>query len=604
MNVLATFKGESVKIVDIDVNGSAVYIIYIDSSDILKRALIYSPGNSDNLAIGASIPANKVRLDNVFYVAKNGSDMNTGTMEDPFLSIQAGIDYILDLDILDPSTGKFAVLKVSPGTYIEQIHSVQGLFIDGQTHNVTTSEAQPVILYNTGVDSDHWPLRGEVGDHFYMGNIHIKTDAGKIFGPIGNNRFNSIKFEGGYFIERDEDIQLYTVYKDCAFIWSKAFELLGVATQGRYMVFEQCWFGWWQTMRFESTHTAGNAVLDMDGGHLAFTQLMLKGDWYHFAKNVHSFGAYRHEYDTTKGVSYRNVTVSNGLHFFSEPMHFQMINCGMTDAAEMPLPADQPDITSDVIISKCTFINCSMYNGLCGCVQIQNPEKNVGGDTTNKYFDLEAAVTSIPASGRGTIHVHEDLEDLPELVLNSKSNVAIEGGKQYEMSFTGKICEVGPDQELHFHNIEYMDGGDIEVNGNDALLCFESCSTAECNIVATSGADSYIHINKTNILSTSAGPCLEVNNIDTYLMVSYSRLKGGTGQPAINFNVEADHRAKAKFSTFIHGDDGNENPIVRTGTFTVYVAIYNCAGNATLVPTGITNTISSANITYDDHITF
>ena len=360
------------------------------------------------------------RIDRVVYVAKNGDDSNIGTYVDPFLTIQAAIDYIVASGII--GLGQQALVEVYPGVYTEQIESIQGIFISGGVQNVPTTDSGVVVIYNTGVDAAHYPLCGDDGNAFYLRNLTVQTDDGGVFGKLSNSRFNSILFSGGEFIEGTENVSLYAVWKNCSFLNSNAFNLTGVAPQGRYLVFEQCWFGWWKTIRFESTHTIGNAVFDMEGGHLAFTQMMLKGDWYHFAKNYHSFGAYRHQFDTTKGISYRNVTISNGMHFLSDPMFFQMIGSEMTDAAEMPIPADEADLTADVPITDCVFVDNAMHNGLSGQIQIRSTLRNVGVDTINRYISIQAAIDSLPYGGMIFLQPEVYTEQI-----HSRANITIQG---------------------------------------------------------------------------------------------------------------------------------------------------------------------------------
>lgn len=360
------------------------------------------------------------RVENMVYVAKNGDDANIGTEEDPFLTIQAAIDYAVSLGVI--WLGGRVLITVNPGIYTEQLKSYQGIYISGVIQNVSTSEGGAVTLYNTGADADHYPLSGEDNYDFWLKNITVQTDPGGVFGKLSNSRFNTVSFVGGEFIERSQDIALYCIWKNCSFLSCVGFNLTGVAPQGRYLVFIDCWFGWWKTMRFESTHTVGNAVFDMEGGHLAFTQVMIKGDWYHFAKNYHSFGAYRHEFDTTKGISFRHVTISNGMHFFSDPMNFQMIGCEMTDAAEMPIPVDAKDITADVPITDCVFVNNAMHNGIDGNIQIRGTQRNVGVGTINRYFSIQDAIDSLPSGGMIFLQPATYEEQI-----HSKANITIQG---------------------------------------------------------------------------------------------------------------------------------------------------------------------------------
>ena len=57
MNVSATYKGESVTIIDIDVNGSSIYVSYIDASSVLKISQDFFRGSDvfTTIAIAATI---------------------------------------------------------------------------------------------------------------------------------------------------------------------------------------------------------------------------------------------------------------------------------------------------------------------------------------------------------------------------------------------------------------------------------------------------------------------------------------------------------------------------------------------------------------------
>lgn len=361
------------------------------------------------------IKAPDIPAENTAYVSPS---FHYDTTKRTFPTIQEAFDYMYDTFGFVFGTTIF----VYPGTYTEQIHTFAGYFIQGITRATPSSEWHPVVLYNTGADPDHYPLRANDGDGYFIKNIDITTDTGGVFGKLSNSRFDGIRFQGGSFIEGTENINLYETWSNCAFLNCKGFNLTGVAPQGRYLLFENCWFGWWNTATFESTHLTGNAVFDIDGGHFAFTKLSLKGDWYHFAKNYHSFGAYRTEYDTTKGIVYRNVTISNGIHFVSDPMSFKMIGCEMEDAAEMPIPDGEADITADVPITDVNFQNNSMHNGLSGEIEIQGNLRYVGGNAINKYISIQDAIDSLPSSGLIFLQPGTYTEQI-----HSRANIVIQG---------------------------------------------------------------------------------------------------------------------------------------------------------------------------------
>ena len=535
------------------------------------------------------------------YVAEVSPSFHYNSFKRQFPTIQEAIDFM---------HGKYGahtgvIINVHSGYYTEQIHSYPGYFIRGIARHAPTNELRPVTLYNTGADPAHYPMRAEANDFYLMQNMNIMTDAGGTFGKLGQDRYDGVYFGGGSFTESTFDTVVYNTWMDCSFVNSKAFNLTGTnVANARYLVLLNCWFGWWQNPVLTSTHTGGYAVFDMDGGHLAFTNLTLGGDWYHFAKNYHSFGAYRHVYDTTAGIAYRGVTVSNGIHFVSNPGVFQMANCDMLDSAEMPLPADQCDITADVPITDAILVGNQMFNGICGEIQITDHVKNVGGDASNKYFDLVEAVKSV--TGEDIIMLGEDQIDVPKLTMPASGTVQIRGRSLYGITFTGDIADLTANDILIFDACGAITGGTVNVNGNNAELHMHGCICSEnaFEILVTSGTDAIVHIRDSSLTGSAGKSALQINSIDPSYKVSFSRLTGATGEPAVEFTVEADDKFKAKFSTLLHGDGGANYPVIYTGAGKISIAVYNSGLNSPWNAAEFANSIGGANNATDIAIDF
>ena len=183
-------------------------------------------------------------------------------------------------------------------------------------------------------------------------------------------------------------------------------------------------------------------------------------------------------------------------------------------------------------------------------------------------------------------------------------NVTIEGHKLYSLSFTDDVVEVGLDAQIVFYGVTNINGGNIEVNGNNSYVGFEECLTVNAYTTLTSGVDSYILVYNSTIKAPSGHPGILVNNIDTTIVSGYSRIDGGVGHPAIMFAVEADDRLKAKFSTLIHGDGGANAPLQYSGANSIDIAVYSCAFNAAWNASDFINKIGSANNTTDAYIDF
>lgn len=58
MNISATYKGESVTIVDVDVNGGTIYVTYIDDSDVMKVSSDLFPNTTTMVTIATSATVN------------------------------------------------------------------------------------------------------------------------------------------------------------------------------------------------------------------------------------------------------------------------------------------------------------------------------------------------------------------------------------------------------------------------------------------------------------------------------------------------------------------------------------------------------------------
>lgn len=104
-------------------------------------------------AIDELVKEFNVELDNVVYVAKNGNDSATGvkigTISNPFLTVQAAIN-----SILDASSSKVYVVMVLPGRYLENVTFKPWVNIVGITKEATViasgSEGTHSCTFTTG----------------------------------------------------------------------------------------------------------------------------------------------------------------------------------------------------------------------------------------------------------------------------------------------------------------------------------------------------------------------------------------------------------------------------------------------------------------------
>jgi hypothetical protein len=536
----------------------------------------------------------------IVYVSADGDDVaGNGSFGLPFLTIEKANDHAIALVNPVVDWDECAIVKVRPGKYTEHLtNSHRRVFIVGE-HGELEGWPKDVVIYNTGADAAHYPIDTEFGLNLI--GITVKVDAGGVYGKIINKAlFSMCTFEDGYFIENpDSDVNMY--FNFC-YLGGKSFNLTGVVNHSRFFAFRRCDMQSSEPMIFGSTGVGFSKTLKLESSKLDI-DLQIKGDWSLLSQITEIYLGGKITFDTNGSIDIYNNIIVNGIHFISDTAGTKrIINCFFR---EITMAAD---IVADVVITAVEYAGNQQDKGLCSNFQLAGPNRAVGGFARNKYCSLQAAISSIPASDAGVIDLHESLSGLDKLVLNSESKIVIKGSKEYTLTFTGDIVEVGANQEVSFHELALLDGGEMKINGANAILAFEGCLTATGYITVASGVGSMFISYFSSLQSISGHPALTIDNIDTMCVVGYSRVKGFvdalTGEPAVNFNVEADSKFKAKFSTFLHGKGGSNSPIIRTGSFTVSVAIYNCAGNKDLTPTGISNTIGVPNITVDPQLDF
>jgi len=336
------------------------------------------------------------------YVAKNGSDASiNGGSDTPFLTIQAGIDYIYTTYGPITDTSNKAVVLVAPGKYTEQIHSYDNIIITSYASGWDSTHTEPsVTLYNTGADSAHYPLRSDEDESFEMIGINIETDASGVVGKMPWGSFRNCRFNYGDFVETNRFILF--ICSSCTFRYAEhsGFNLTGTNLVGmRILLLYKCKYEHNLTCNFASTHDSSSSIR-MTDCEIAGT-VDIGGDWH---LTLNKSNVYRHLrrniIDTTGSLSVIDSSLVNGLHFTSAPSLFTMINSSFKGFGSSRIPDGEGDITSDVPITNSNYSNNIQYNGLDGEIQIINSTKRVGYGLTDSYKTLTEAVK---ASSSGDI---------------------------------------------------------------------------------------------------------------------------------------------------------------------------------------------------------
>ena len=500
-------------------------------------------------------------------------------------------------DAIDSLTAGGMVF-IAPGTYTEQIASNANITLQGYTTEGPPSK-KATILYNTGLDSSHWPLRSNDDDYYVMNDITIETNAGEVIGKLGAHNFSGCVFSKGHFIEATKNADMLLGLSSCTFSESKAFDLTGVGSGGlRAMTIIGCFFGDHTIhVKFDSTHTNTLAVVKNCVFHKCYPDI--GGNWALEMSDCHILGSSRSVISTTNKITCIKCILSNGLHFTSDPGTIVQL-CTFQDDCGYAITGE--DVTSDVTVTNVDYVSNVQQNGLSGKIQIQDPVKNAGGDSVNRYYTLQDAVTSVPTNGAGLIKIFADMTGLAELTLPTGADVTLDAQQTYNLTFSNDIVEIGANQKCFFQNFVTLNGGEIFVNGSASELKFIDCGVVNGHVTITDGSD--VKIRRSGLVADSGFPAVTMNDLTCAFTFGYSKLQGSTGYPAINITSECDGMIKAKFSALISGTPLTIAPLLYTAANKLDIAVYNCGLSGTWAADDFTNTIGNANNTTDSNIDF
>lgn len=512
-----------------------------------------------------------------------------------FNSINAANEYVLaNL----PTYPIKATIVVYPGIYEESIeNSFYRIHIVGTAP--TSYYLKGAILYNTGADADHYPIKCSGTSALNIMNLTVMVDTGGCFGELPNIRADNCSFRTGYFTECTSTASRTCEFRHCN-IKGDGFVLSGESGD-RFIAFRNCdMYG--GTLEFNSTNAAGKTKSIKFSKSMLSADAEINGDWAITGYLSELYGSAVIKFGTSASITLDKMVFPNGIHFTANSSCCEIItDCNFKNST---IAVDHKDVSADVTITDVIYSGNDQQNGICGCLQITDSEKNVGNGTRDRYFSLQDAITSVPAGEYAIIRVWEDQVDLPEITLpNANTNINVNGQKKYSLTFTGDIVEIGDNQIFGFSDMGKLDGGNIELNGTNAELSFESCQYIVGYVTLTAGVFAILY--KSSLFGSTGHKAINVNNTLTPVIIGYSRVQGSTGNAAVEFTVDADNKLKAKYSTFIHGDKDTSAPLFFTGSSgKVDIAMYNCGLNAAWDPAKIYNTIGSANVTTDIGITF
>ena len=524
-----------------------------------------------------------------------------------FNTIQSAIDWVHNSSWYSSLTStNTATVFVYPGYYREQITCWEHIRLRSYTDHYLGTE-RVVTLRSAGNNSSDYPLKPGVDYQYYIEGFTIRTSGADnyIISEMVNAKFINCLFKYGRFIENTVDYSTAMSFLNCTWWCNKPFVIEGVrGNAARSIWFDQCWiYGnspYHSQSSFGSTHATGTgAVIEMNNTRVV-GNIDIKGDWDYISdrcrtrrSTTHTSGL-RNTYDTDGYIHITNTTIGNGLHFASDASTKIIHNCDFNDSLSVPLWAGEADITSDVTIPIVDYIQNIQQNGNDGEIQIIDPIKPVGDNAVNRYRNIQEAVDSI--NTEGIVDLYESYTSLAELTIPNNTKVTIDGKRSYSLAFTGNVATLALGEELIFNRLSRITGGTVELTGNNAEFHMHSCPCGDntLEVLCTSGTDTKCHFRNVNLIGATGKSVIQSACLTTSIKICYSGLKGATGQPAIEFTVEADDIFEARYSTFVHGDGVANKPIIYTGANSIAYKMYLCALNAALDASDFTNGITSA----------
>ena len=569
--------------------------------------------NVKELKINDENVSSIANVNNIVYVSKDGNDeTGNGSLGNPFLTINHANNYAIENIPVWPNR---VVIKIAPGLYTDE-HLTQShyrIHIVGNSHNLDHRE-RDVIIANTGVDVDHYPLG--MNKYLNLNNITIATmDAiydnyvPGIFGTLMNmSQFSDCTFKGGYFIEQEEiDAEGIVMNFDTCFFSGDAFKLNNVIrSPSRFIALRNCDISS-GIMTFESTGS-NNRTIKIENTMIDNT-LKINGDWDLLMQWSELYSDGKITFDTNGYIDIFSSIIVNGIHFYSDtPLTKKLVNSIFKNT-----PDGEGDITADEAVEFIEYSGNHQDHGIDGEVITVSKIKNVGGGQ-NMYRNIHEALKGSILTDT-IINLEGDVEIDSPLIINPNIDVQIDGNKKWKLTTTHAttLCELGDNQQVSFVNLKQIIGGKKAIiNGDNAQLSLVSCGRHYqpnyINVEIISGNNnSCLYSVKSTIIGTGA-PTIKISDIDACIIIDRTFIKGAAGQPAVEWIVDADGKFKAKYSTFLHGDLAGNSPLLNSdpGNGDIMFSIYNCAFNAAYPTSDFTNSINSvnANLTVDSGITF
>jgi hypothetical protein len=501
-------------------------------------------------------------IQRTIFVDKGSNVVETGTVQQPYHSIQSGIAAASSGDLV----------LIYPGTYVEQIQAKTGVTVRGM-------DRYECILENTGVDASTYPLADSGNQEFKIENMTIRaTDTVGVIHRLGNTAtstvmhdFTDVYFTAGAFEEISCQTGMKVHFLRCRNSGdANGFRMSGTLDSTLEIRFSEHVMdcsplfqsdhsgGWGQIICFNATRPGDSTMTwTVDGDwNLASGACWLGG-----ASGGISFGS-------TGSLNLYFCYLDGGVVFTSDPGSVEILNSIFN-----VIPGGRGDIDiapggpAQVVLSR--YSGNAQQNGIPGTIVIPTSERNVGYDLPDRYMSLQDAVTSIIMHD-SVIRMREDVALINPLVLNNY-RLKIDGDGKHSLrgapGFGNVIVRTSDNQYIEFENIEMS--GRIEVDGIDSEVSLIHNASLYGSISLEGGdTDTTLRIDHAKVIGTDVYPYpIIFRHADPMVLIEDGSYvagdNSGPGFEAVRWDVDNPH-LHVKFSTVTHGSIGpGVNPFMR-----------------------------------------
>jgi hypothetical protein len=523
-------------------------------------------------------------IQNIYMVDQGTNAVQDGSQQFPFHSVNAAV-----VAAVAP-----AVVKVYPGTYVEQLVAKSGIKVRGV-------DASQCILENTGATPATQPLADAPADSYDIEELTVRTSVvNNVIGRFGGttvpkviHNFRRVIFDNGHFEEIGGLNSTGANFYDCEFT-TTGFSLTGAHTAVVALFAYGCHFAGTPTLT--SSHSGGSRLWLADGCRFSTIGAFdIGGDWDFRAFDSQICWGQRFTHATDVEFQLQGCEIQGGIDFTGVPSPIEITSCTYLNSL-----GGGPDITSLNVIPGVIYENNTQDHGIPGELHITSDYRRIGA-RLDGYYAVQDAFDAVDRDDI-TISVERD-SSVPVGIALPPFKVKVHGQGRHTLAgpILGRtITDVQDNEEVTFEDIILE--GEIVVSGRAAVMRFSDDVSLHGRINLMSGdSATLISVHDSDLTGWGgvADQAIRIAAADPRIVVDHCKVAGisaGANPYAILWdNGVTNNNLKLKYSSVAHGTNPAANPFGRDVAQTPNYRSHHCAYNSDPELGGIwTNLIAPA----------